>query len=77
MIKKNPSIADVLQNFSNTKKKSSKDWIKSIDKLDEDIEKIKRRDRKFLVKLKDFFDEYKIYIILFIILAGASVLLTP
>tara|TARA_Y100000741_G_scaffold182646_1_gene138775 strand:- start:71 stop:526 length:456 start_codon:yes stop_codon:yes gene_type:complete len=75
--KKNPSIADVLQNFSNTKKKSSKDWIKSIDKLDEDIEKIKRRDRKFLVKLKDFFDEYKIYIILFIILTGTSVLLTP
>ena len=75
--KKKPSIADVLQNFSNTKKKSSKDWIKSIDKLDEDIEKIKRRDRKFLVKLKDFFDEYKTYIFLFFILSGLSYLLTP
>ena len=41
------------------------------------MDKIERINRPLTVKIKDFFDEYKTYIILFIILAGASVLLTP
>ena len=51
--------------------------IKAVDKLSEDMDKIERINRPLTIKIKDFFDEYKTYIILFIILAGASVLLTP
>lgn len=75
--KKRFTFIDAFQNYSKTKKKSAKDYIKAVDKLSEDMDKIERINRPLTVKIKDFFDEYKTYIILFIILAGASVLLTP
>ena len=75
--KKRFTFIDVFQNYSKTKKKTAKDYIKAVDKLSEDMDKIERINRPLTIKIKDFFDEYKTYIILFIILAGASVLLTP
>ena len=75
--KKRFTFIDAFQNYSKTKKKSAKDYIKAVDKLSEDMDKIERINRPLTIKIKDFFDEYKTYIILFIILTGASVLLTP
>ena len=75
--KKRYTFIDAFQNYSKTKKKSAKDYIKAVDKLSEDMDKIERINRPLTIKIKDFFDEYKTYIILFIILAGASILLTP
>ena len=40
-------------------------------------DKIERINRPLTVKIKDFINEYKTYIILFIILTGASLFLTP
>ena len=67
--KKRYTFIDAFQNYSKTKKKSAKDYIKAVDKLSEDMDKIERINRPLTIKIKDFFDEYKTYIILFIILS--------